>query len=448
MQHAEEIAFDLDETGDDYAGELVVHTPAQNRSHTLYGLPQHVEGQSVHVGTPKVNLGTHPGWDYAQTIKDSARARQYEWLSAELRLNGRVHGTPRIIHLKPKVERIELSTPARESYAQPSLHPADARLDRLEALIVDRLYGGGRRPFGRPHRFAHRAQRLHGREKRGDDDAIKYLREQQERERQLLREQQEREREHQEELRARDRELFEERLKRVEQQAQPAQRVENPALDLNGLVAQIFTKRVQDGDEDTTDRLIDRMLGSREERAENGWADLLKTGLEAVKAVAQNPANVIQAAQALGIVKSAPAQTETQPTRAIQPAQHAPTTAPPERSQSPGSFEEESAATINRVLSDMKANAPVFTSARSVVWLFRTFPQETVQLRELLEQPTAMVQAAIAQTSREAAEIVNAPHAGEWIDKLKANVAKRMKRETTPTEGANIIDMAEARAAS
>jgi hypothetical protein len=446
MTHVEELGFESDETGGEYADEFVIHTPAQNRSHTLNGLPQHAEGQSVHVGTPKINLGTHPGWEYAQTIKDSARARQFEWLMVERRLNGRVHGTPKIIHLKPKVETLDLSAAPRDFYPPQYQQPTGDIDERIMRAVQHALGGNMRR--ARPRHFARAAKRLHGRE-RQSDQTTSLLREQMERERVLLQERSERERQHQEELRARDRELFEERLKRVEEQAT---RKENPApaSGLDGLLSQVLVAKVQSGDEDIQDRLIDRVLGGDGEQ-ESGWSGLFKTGLETVKAAIENPANAAQLVQALGFIKS--------PAVALQPPQIAPpaqpasapqqepvSTPPPARTDGPGPFEQELNTTLSCVLSNLKDDAPVFTAARSVVWLFRTFPQESAQLQQLLEQPASMIQATIAQMIPQAAEIVSAPHAGAWLDKLKANVSKRLQRGTpqpadTQVEGAPRADV-------
>src|SRR5688500_1862069 len=99
MSHAEEIVFEPDE---ETGGEFVGRSFVEDKKHSLYGLPQYTEGQKLHPGIPRQFIGTHEGWDYLQSIKESPRARQYEWLMVELRQNGRVHGPPKTVHLRPR----------------------------------------------------------------------------------------------------------------------------------------------------------------------------------------------------------------------------------------------------------------------------------------------------------------------------------------------------------
>jgi hypothetical protein len=135
MEYDEEIAIESSDGSGGIGDEFVFQSRAEDKKHTLYGLPDHTEGQKIHVGTRKEFIGTFGGWNYPESVRDNASARKYEWLLVELRLGGRVNGTPKVIHLRSRVESMELDTDARPRYAPQPQNEEGLRLARIEEAL-------------------------------------------------------------------------------------------------------------------------------------------------------------------------------------------------------------------------------------------------------------------------------------------------------------------------
>lgn len=147
MAFDDEIVLESSEDTDE--GEFSQLAPASDKKHSISGLTQFTEGQKLHPGIPRDFLGTFDGWDYLQSIRDNAKARNYEWLMVERRRNGRVYGSAILVHLKSKVETLELGSPTRPQYTTQPQSEEAARLARIEEVLGIRT----------PRRF--RSTRMH-----------------------------------------------------------------------------------------------------------------------------------------------------------------------------------------------------------------------------------------------------------------------------------------------
>ncbi len=425
MSHVEEMAFEPNGTGDEYAGEVVIHTAARNESHTIQGLLQHMEGQPVHVGTPKVNLGTRPGWDYAQTIRDDARARQYEWLLVELRLNGRVHGTPKIIHLKPRTETLDLPPAPRDYYGPQYQQQQPGDLDARIMRSVRHALGGDLHR-ARPRHFARARARVYGRRRDGqrkqgggDYAALVF---------QLY-----------QESAARERALMTQLIDaRTNPQTAPRETVaeDTEAAALRMLVSDpVGRRRLLSG----ISKFFDSDESERSTVAEIG--DLLSEHGDKLPLVG---AAIREALSGVGsLFGRAPQQqpgvgVATAPRPALRPAPPQPTApaaAPVQQpteqpieqpTAAPPSFMTEADAVMNGTFDDLRDSVPVFASARDFAALWRDYPAEIQQVKWLLDYPPATVCATIAGLLPQAAEIVKAAHAEDWIGRWQRQVRKKL----------------------
>jgi hypothetical protein len=283
MSNVEEyLTADRDGYDDEYGEKLDAPLAVPDRKHTVYGLPDHIEGERVHIRTPRDCLGTFPGGDYKQTIRDNAPARNYEWLMIEMREGGRVKGTPKVIHLRPRVETVELAAGARPNYQRPHY----------------------RRPLHRSH------ARRESQDKSAD--LLRHLIEKQEKQHaaelaraeQYDREMRELERKHQEDTRRLEREINEERFKRLEEKASESRTKpeENPAgFDFKSIVGHAAVKAIEHGKDDLANTLIGT-LKQEEEDAGSFWGFARGVAGDVIEAVRENPQSISQAAQALAPV--------------------------------------------------------------------------------------------------------------------------------------------------
>jgi hypothetical protein len=119
-----------------------------------------------------------------------------------------------------------------------------------------------------------------------------------------------------------------------------------------------------------------------------------------------------------------------------QAAQPTPTTQP-QAAGGPGTFAEEADAVISHVLESCQKNSSVRRSARSLLWLFDSFPAETANVQALFSMPGATACQVLAQnlTNPEATKILNMPHAPAWFDMLSDAIAKRRNvKEVAPAD--------------
>jgi hypothetical protein len=245
--------------------------------------------------------------------------------------------------------------------------------------------------------------------------------------------QQERARDHEatERERAHDRETSELRLE-VERLKlnQTASQAEKSSPDLSGLLSQILFKKVASGDGDITDRLLDRVLGDDGEEKSGSFFGSLEKAIDLVNNHADKIPPVLAT---LGMLA---------PSAPLQPPQHAPaprpvSSAPPPQQNASTTkqaqtdelpnFDREATMVFNNSLADMGAGKPVRESARDFVSLFREFPEESAALKSQLEFSSEVILQVVAIQSPEHVPILQKPGAVEWMDSLKAEIAKRLQ---------------------
>jgi hypothetical protein len=225
--------------------------------------------------------------------------------------------------------------------------------------------------------------------------------------------------------RARDREVLALSIENAELRLkQAAPQAEKSSPDLSGLLSQVLVAKVASGDDDVTDRLIDRVLGNDADEKSGGFFGL-------VEKLVDNADKIPSVLASLGML--------AQPAP-LQPPQHAPaprpvsSAPPPQQNASttkqaqtdePPNFEHEASVVFTNTLADMSAGKPARASARDLVSLFREFPQESAALRAQLAFPSEVILQSIATGYPSHASIVTQPGAVEWMNQLQAEIAKR-----------------------
>jgi hypothetical protein len=95
------------------------------------------------------------------------------------------------------------------------------------------------------------------------------------------------------------------------------------------------------------------------------------------------------------------------------------------------------------MFADMDKGASVYASSREVVAILRKYPQESAVLLGMLETPTPVLIQLWAQQEPKVAELLNREGSAAWLDKLKADISRRLrstKRSTTTPETAAASD--------
>lgn len=440
MAHAEEFLLD---TGGDTADGIAGAYVEPERSHTAYGLPNHAEGQSVHVGTYKERIGTFPGHDYMRTIRDSAQARRYEWLYVELREGGRVSGPPKIVHIRPRVETVELAGRARgrgRHYYREEMTPnAARRRPRRDGLGADTLIRELISTQQQAAQAALERERLHNEE--------------------LRRVEQERNAE----LRRLEKEANEERFRRMEAQIAAAGQSE-PKEEAGGggildtLLSKVLVKKVEEGDEDVTDRLISRVVGGDEEENPRGvLGSVIGFAREIAGAVREDPDGVKEilgmtlALVRPGLVMQQQQQAAQQQARAAPPPrpQPPPPSVPAQEEGEAVQLSAEAQAALSgattTLLQDMAANAePGRTVQALLVLTDRHAELEPVVRNFVASTPSVVLAQLVGQLSAVGAGYAvpycSLPHSEQFIASVQSELrrerrARRHARERAGGEG-------------
>ncbi len=408
-----DLLIDSEESGNGSAisTRVDVHSLTEFYSNTVHA------GKS-HLGVPRRKLGTINNSD---DIESAVRmfAKEPGAYFAEVRA-GRDVLDSRVIEVKSRAQNIELDSAPTPAPPQDALVPLLQRLERLESeRSVSRVRGRGENRVRVRRRFRVTTMR--------DADLAQQPK--------LLGVflQQERARDHEatERERAHDRETSELRLE-VERLKlnQTASQAEKSSPDLSGLLSQILFKKVASGDGDITDRLLDRVLGDDGEEKSGSFFGSLEKAIDLVNNHADKIPPVLAT---LGMLA---------PSAPLQPPQHAPaprpvSSAPPPQQNASTTkqaqtdelpnFDREATMVFNNSLADMGAGKPVRESARDFVSLFREFPEESAALKSQLEFSSEVILQVVAIQSPEHVPILQKPGAVEWMDSLKAEIAKRLQ---------------------
>ena len=275
MPHGEEIVFEPDE---EMGGEFVGHSFIEVKKHSLYGLPHYTEGQKLHPGIPREFIHTVDGWDYLASIRDTPRARRYEWLMVELRKDGKVFGSPKTVHLRPRVETIELAQSSRAAYTRTPFNPRPRNPPRGT-------------PRGGSSAGGNLLRELIVEQKQQYQVGL-------EREREHNRELRDQERRHQEEKHQLERQLNEVRLQRLEEKISEggSRKDEEPSpFDFKSVLGQAAVKAIERGEEGIANNLLGTLKES-EESTGGFWGFLSEVTRDVIEAVREDPAGALQLA--------------------------------------------------------------------------------------------------------------------------------------------------------
>jgi hypothetical protein len=322
-----------------------------------------------------------------------------------------------------------------------------------------------------PHRIA--AQREVARierERREEHSLAEVLQAQLERERQEAREAMERERQamerERESERAHNREMMELRIKQAELEVKVA--TPAPQTNARDLIAKDLLERTGIF-EDTLDRIIDVRSRLEDDSEPEPWyvragmglfeavkphlGDAVKTGMTllASRAIQQQgragvpqaapPAHTMNAPQPAPPVQT-PAQLASTPASSPSVEQPEEQTGPRPVTP-PQTFEQSVDVALGNMFADMDKGASVYASSREVVAILRKYPQESAVLLGMLETPTPVLIQLWAQQEPKVAELLNREGSAAWLDKLKADISRRLrstKRSTTTPETAAASD--------
>jgi hypothetical protein len=102
--------------------------------------------------------------------------------------------------------------------------------------------------------------------------------------------------------------------------------------------------------------------------------------------------------------------------------------APPSEPTQPQNYEEAVKVVSETIVNAMDRGAKVRGVARDIMELVRQYPQESQQLLTLFQQPSAILLKAWSMSAPELKEIFSREGSAEWLDELKAEVARRLAR--------------------
>ncbi len=357
-----------------------------------------------HIGVPRRKVGTLNDTD---DMEGAVRmfAKEPGAYFVEVRA-GRDVLDSRVIEVKSRAQNIELDSVPPPAPPQDALVPLfqqlNQTLERLESGRSDSRLRGRRENRGRVRR-RFRATLMRDADMPQQPTAAEVR----------------------ESERARYNELLDLKIENAELRLkQAAPQAEKSSPDLSGLLSQVLVAKVASGDDDVTDRLIDRVLGNDAEEKSGGFFGL-------VEKLVDNADKIPSVLASLGML--------AQPTP-LQPPQHAPaprpvsSTPPPQQNAStpqqaqtdePPNYEREATVVFNNALEDMFAGKPVRESARDFVSLFKDFPEESKALISQLEFPSELILQVLATQYPEYAPSLTKPGAAAWMDQLKAEIAKR-----------------------
>jgi hypothetical protein len=391
MQNVEEFVIAQDDEGGPTGEEFVIRSARADKKHSLSGLPNYAIDRRADLGAARDFIGTFDGWDYAQTIRDNAKARIYEYLAVDLRLNGRVNGPTKLIHLKQRTETVEFSASSETSGG------IGARLAQVERAVY-----AGERPRNRARRHALAPPQVN------PLDVARMVAETAERSA-------EQERKRQADFRAEMREEIAARMPKENPAPTPA-----PASDPTESFLNTYEKFLD----------ISARINPNGE-AHSGWLDKLTGVVESVARVAASP--TVHAIVARVLMPPATAGGQAAPMYAP-PQATAPHLASVPQAETPSQEIEEEEETAesaaNAVLSDactdLLNNEDVGQSAKDITRLLEDWPEIVPRFEPLFALSSPELQQALALLAGEAGpQIMTAPHAVEWLNKLKTAIALR-----------------------
>ncbi len=391
------------------------HAANANTRVDVYFLPEYfansAQAGKSHVGVPRRKIGTLNG---SKDLEGAVRifAREPGAYYAELRA-GRDVIDSGVFPVKARTQPIELDAGGALNDEAPPLS-SDARLDRLEQMFVDLIEAQSNRDapdFGGDREITDE-----------DDDEERDMRRARRRRRRLAARPREVERPRG--LVAQMKELTDaaevvETFKK--KHAPEPERASNPATTISdedrALMLILNNKQVRDRVSSAVAGLVDG-----DNVPQRHWlADIVSTMMEHGDKFAPLLTGLM--------MRVAPPATQPQAPQGIATPQSSQSAEQANAEQTP--FEVALSAALDSAFDDLKRNASVANSARDYVALYADFPEGTPILDSVLGTASVILLQQVATMRPELALLPTDTGAVEWLDRLKAAVTKRRKRQSS-----------------